>query len=324
MRFDAIVIGAGHNGLVAAAYLARAGLRTVVLERRDRIGGACVTEELWPGHRISRAAYVAGLLRPALIRELGLEARGLRLLRRDPSSFTPLPDGRGLLLGPDPALCAREIGRFSTRDAERYADYERLLDRAARAFEPLLDVPPPDPARLALPRSPHRRRNRALAVRDAARSGAHRPTAGGAGARDTRSLVRQRAAASDARHGRSDRRLRGAIDAGHRLRALPPRDGRNGRRARRLGLRAGGYGRALGCDRGCSACRRRDDRSRCAGRAHRRARRARARRHARGRPQPRGAAGRVVRGSAPNAARDGRRNASATRRRRRAAQARHA
>ena len=150
MRFDAIVIGAGHNGLVAAAYLARAGLRTVVLERRDRIGGACVTEEVWPGHRISRAAYVAGLLRPALIRELDLEGRGLRLLQRDPSSFTPLADGRGLLLGPDPALCAREIGRFSPRDAARYADYEQLLDRAARAFEPLLDAPPPDPARLAL------------------------------------------------------------------------------------------------------------------------------------------------------------------------------
>ena len=75
MRLDVIVIGAGHNGLVAAAYLARAGLRTLVLERRDRIGGTCVTEELWPGHRVSRAAYVAGLLRPAVIGELGLEAR---------------------------------------------------------------------------------------------------------------------------------------------------------------------------------------------------------------------------------------------------------
>jgi len=147
-RYDAIVVGAGHNGLVTAAYLARAGRRTVVVERRDRIGGACVTEEPWPGYRVSRAAYVAGLLRPAVVAELGLAGRGLRLLPRDPSSFTPLPDGRGLLLGPDPALCRREIERFSARDAAAHPRYEQLLDRAARAFEPLLDAPPPDPARL--------------------------------------------------------------------------------------------------------------------------------------------------------------------------------
>jgi phytoene dehydrogenase-like protein len=147
-RLDAIVVGAGHNGLVTAALLARAGLRTLVLERRERVGGACVTEELWPGYRVSRAAYVAGLLRPALLDELDLAGHGLRLLRRDPSSFTPLPDGRGLLLGSDPALCRREIARFSERDAAAWPRYEAFLDRAARAFEPLLDAPPPDPARL--------------------------------------------------------------------------------------------------------------------------------------------------------------------------------
>lgn len=148
MRFDAIVIGAGHNGLTAAAYLARAGLRTLVLERRHVVGGACVTEELWPGFRISRAAYVAGLLRPAVVRELGLASRGLRLVPRNPSSFTPEPGGAGLLLGPDGARSRDEIARYSRRDAERYAAYERFLDRTARALEPLLDVPPPDPGRL--------------------------------------------------------------------------------------------------------------------------------------------------------------------------------
>jgi phytoene dehydrogenase-like protein len=146
MRFDAVVIGGGHNGLAAAAYLGRAGLRTVVLERRAVLGGACVTEELWPGFRVSRAAYVASLLRPALIRELDLARRGLRFLSRDPSSFTPLPDGRGLLLGRDPAASSREIARFSPRDAARYPDWERFLGRLSRSLEPLLDAPPPDPA----------------------------------------------------------------------------------------------------------------------------------------------------------------------------------
>lgn len=164
---DAVVIGAGHNGLVASAYLARAGLRTTVLERRPLLGGACVTEELWPGFRVSRAAYVAGLLRPALVRELGLETHGLRLLPRRPSSFTPLPDGRGLLLGADRASSEAEIRRFSRRDAERYPHYEDMLDAAARMIEPLLDVPPPEPARLRWRDAPPllRALTRALALR---------------------------------------------------------------------------------------------------------------------------------------------------------------
>jgi phytoene dehydrogenase-like protein len=150
VRADIVVIGAGHNGLVSAAYLARAGQRVVVVERRSVVGGACVSEELWPGYTISRAAYVAGLLRPAVVRELGLMSRGLRLLRRSPSSFTPLPDGRSLTLGPDMAESQASIRAFSARDAERYPDYERFLDNMARCIEPTLDAPPPNLARPSL------------------------------------------------------------------------------------------------------------------------------------------------------------------------------
>jgi len=145
VRCEIAVIGGGHNGLVAAALLARRGLDVRVFERRDQLGGACVTEELWPGFRVSRAAYVVGLLRPAVQRELDLGRHGLSLLPRDPASHTPLPDGRRLLLGADPEANARSIAQFSPRDAERFPHYEAFLDRLARAFEPLLDAPPPNP-----------------------------------------------------------------------------------------------------------------------------------------------------------------------------------
>ena len=147
-QYDVLIIGAGHNGLTTAAYLARAGLKTLVLERRGLVGGCCVTENLWPGFRVSRGAYVAGLLRPAVIRELRLVEAGLTFLPRKPSSFTPLSDGRSLLLGRDQRATCEEIRNFSAKDAARYPSYERLLDRIALTMDPLLDTPPINPARL--------------------------------------------------------------------------------------------------------------------------------------------------------------------------------
>ena len=143
--YDAIIIGAGHNGLVTAAYLARTGKRVLVLERREVVGGACVTEEIWPGYKVSTLAYVNSLLRPEIIRDLDLPRHGFEMLPRNPSSFTPFPDGRHLLLGPDPELNRREISKFSVRDAEALPRYERILERAADFIEPLLLQTPPDP-----------------------------------------------------------------------------------------------------------------------------------------------------------------------------------
>jgi phytoene dehydrogenase-like protein len=143
-RYDAIVVGAGHNGLVTTCYLARAGLRVLVLERREVVGGACVTEEVFPGFKVSTAAYVNSLFRPEIVRDLRLGHYGFEVLARDPSSFTPLPDGRSLLLGSDPELTRRQIGAFSARDADRYPRYEAMLQRVAGVVAPTLTMTPPD------------------------------------------------------------------------------------------------------------------------------------------------------------------------------------
>src|SRR5262245_12768697 len=144
-RFDAIVIGGGHNGLICAAYLAKAGKKVCVLERRHVLGGCATTEELWPGYKVSTAAYVISLFLPQIIRELKLKEYGLKILPRSPSSFTPLPDGRSLLLGPDVDLCRREISKFSKRDAEAYPRYNAFLERVAAVLEPVLSQAAPDP-----------------------------------------------------------------------------------------------------------------------------------------------------------------------------------
>ena len=143
-RFDAIVIGGGHNGLVTAAYLAKAGKSVCVLERRHVLGGCATTEELWPGYKVSTAAYVISLFLPEITRDLKLKSYGLKILPRTPSSYTPLPDGRSLTLGPDAALCEREISKFSRKDAQAYPKYNRLLERVAEILEPILSRSAPD------------------------------------------------------------------------------------------------------------------------------------------------------------------------------------
>ncbi len=147
VKYDVIVIGGGHNGLTAAAYLARAGLKTLVLERRHVLGGASVTEEIFPGFKFSVFSYVVSLLRPEIIRDLNLPLHGLTILPLE-STLTPLPNGDYLYRGADHYESYRNIARFSPRDADAYEDYGRMMYFMAKAVKYILGIIPPDPASL--------------------------------------------------------------------------------------------------------------------------------------------------------------------------------
>ena len=142
--YDVLIIGAGHNGLVTAAYLAKAGLDVLVVERRDRVGGACVTEEPWPGYRVSTLSYLCSLLQTRIIDDLNLPKFGFHIYPKDPSFFTVFPDGRHLFFWQDMARTQEELARFSKRDAEAYPEYEHELVRLAEWVEKLLMTTPPN------------------------------------------------------------------------------------------------------------------------------------------------------------------------------------
>lgn len=141
---DVVIIGGGHNGLACAAYLAKAGLDVLVLEKRGVVGGAAATEEPWPGYRVSSASYVVSLMPPRVVRELDLKRFGYEVSIITPDYFVPFPDGTSLTLWGDVERDAAAIGRFSERDAAAYVAFDRYFDRVARLLKDLLFVVPPN------------------------------------------------------------------------------------------------------------------------------------------------------------------------------------
>jgi len=146
-KYDAIIIGGGHNGLTTAAYLARAGKKVLVLERRHVLGGAAVTEEVFPGFKFSVCSYVVSLLRPEIIRDLDLPRHGLEILPLD-GTFTPMPSGDYLWRVNDHGKTHREIARHSKVDAEAYDEFGKAMQAMCRFVKPILSMVPPDPATL--------------------------------------------------------------------------------------------------------------------------------------------------------------------------------
>ena len=245
-RYDAIIIGGGHNGLVAAAYLARAGRNTLVLERRELLGGCAVTEELWPGYRVSTGAYLNSLLQARIVRELELERFGYRVDAKDPAFFSAFPDGRHFFMWQDPARTLAEIARFSEHDARVFPAYEARLERLSQIVESLLLTTPPQfPPRGPLDLLDYLKfagRLRGLNPQEMASPGEDLHAKRG---RIFGRVVRIRTSESDARHRRRDRRERRPAFARHGLHSAAPLHGRRGRASRLVGFRARRDGRGL-------------------------------------------------------------------------------
>ena len=267
-QYDAIIIGGGHNGLVAAAYLARAGKKVVVLERREIVGGAAVTEEIFPGFKFTEFSYVVSLLRPEIIRELELPKHGLKILPL-PSTFTPMENGDYLGLWDDHDLTRRELYRHSPKDAEAYDEYARVMARAAKAIKPLISLVPPDPSSLH-PRDLMGLLKLGQYAAGSVRKGTvhHRQAGDAIVCRFARGVVRDRRAQRHQGRQRHHRHLPRSALAGDSLRAAASLHGRDRRRLPRLGFcqRRLRRGQRRDCQRGESA-RGRDQgqQSRCAG-----------------------------------------------------------
>ncbi|MDH3519790.1 MAG: NAD(P)/FAD-dependent oxidoreductase, partial [Myxococcales bacterium] len=144
-EYDAIIVGGGHNGLTCAAYLAKAGRKVLVLERRYLLGGAAVTEEKFPGFKFTVCSYVVSLLRPEVIRELELPKHGLQIVPLD-SAFVPMENGDHLMMYSDPGLLREELKRHSARDADMMPKYSKMMYEMAFAVKPILGYVPPNPA----------------------------------------------------------------------------------------------------------------------------------------------------------------------------------
>ena len=147
---DIIIIGAGHNGLVTAYYLAKAGFKPLVLERREIIGGACVTEEFHPGFRCSTLATSTGPLLPQIVRDMQLERHGVELITPAVRVFSPNLNGPSIALYEDAQHTADELAAVSAKDATKYPEFVATFARIGRALAPLLTMTPPEKALVAI------------------------------------------------------------------------------------------------------------------------------------------------------------------------------